>query len=245
MNWERFWNESAQVQAADACRQVGRTLNGMAYSGDAIDLTTNRLLVLLAPQPDSTLLDVCCGNGMLTSRLAPRFAHVTGVDYSKPLIRTAQARFSRHNVDYELDDARSLARVGRRFDRALVSAGLQFFDERDTERVFDRVGRLIDHGGRLVLADIADRDRLFRFYRGLQGRVRLAAELVRRRPTIGQWWRPRQLLALADRTGWDATIHYQPDDLPNHYFRFDAVLIRRETAAHGRPRSASHSPADG
>jgi len=233
MDWERFWNESPQVRAADFSRQVGRTLNGVAYSAQALDLTTTRLLGLLAPEPESTLLDVCCGNGMLTSRLAPQFARVTAVDYSGPLIETAQASFARGNVDYLIDDARSLHRVSGRYDRALVSAAFQFFDESEAERTLRRLGQLVDDGGRVVLGDVADRDRRFRFYRGVRGRARLALELVRRRPTIGRWWQPQQLMALADRAGWDATIHYQPKELPNHYFRFDAVLIRRPANARG------------
>jgi len=53
--------------------------------------------------------------------------------------------------------------------------------------------------------------------------------LVRRRPIIGHWWSPAALGRLAHEYGWSVSVHYQPDDFPNHYFRYDAVLSGTST----------------
>jgi hypothetical protein len=58
----------------------------------------------------------------------------------------------------------------------------------------------------------------------LTGRWRYGVDALRRRPIIGHWWRPSALTRIAREVGWDVSIHYQPADLPNSYFRYDAVL---------------------
>ena len=49
-------------------------------------------------------------------------------------------------------------------------------------------------------------------------------DLTRDKPIIGQWWRPADLLTLADAHNLSLTVHYQDRQSPNHYFRYDAVL---------------------
>ncbi len=231
MDWKAFWNESGQLRDRDCCRQVGRTFKGVAYSDSEVACTVERLLELLDPVPDGTLLDLGRGNGLVTSRLARHFRTVTGLDFSQPLIDTAKSRFAGNNVEYVLGDAIALDAVEGPFDRVLMSAALQFVSRRQAARMFRRLDQVVAKGGRIVLADVADRDRIWNFYRGLRGKLRFVGEIVTRTPTIGYWWGPSALCRVANTTGWIASTHYQPATLPNYYFRYDAVLERSPTLA--------------
>jgi cyclopropane fatty-acyl-phospholipid synthase-like methyltransferase len=223
MEWETFWNESAQVKDADFCRQVGRTFRNQPYSERELELTARRLLVLLRPGPGAALLDVACGNGLITSRLAPHFSTVTAIDYSAALIDTATRHFACANVRYRVGDGAAVPLEGR-YDRVLVSAALQFFDQKAAERLLRRLRAVVSADGRLVLGDVADGDGKWRFYRGLRGRWRYAWDELRNRPIIGHWWRPDDLARVAAAAGWTLTVHHQPSECPNHYFRYDSVL---------------------
>src|SRR5689334_17612793 len=105
MNWQKFWNSSSQVRDGDFCRQVGRTVRQVSYSEGQLDAVSERVLSLLDPTPGATLLDLACGNGLITARLVPGFRTVTAVDFSRPLIDTARAHFPAANLDYRLGDA--------------------------------------------------------------------------------------------------------------------------------------------
>jgi cyclopropane fatty-acyl-phospholipid synthase-like methyltransferase len=225
MDWKRFWNENPQIRDADVRRQVGRTFRQVPYSDEAIDQLSARLLELLEPRSSATLLDLCCGNGLVTSRLAASFESVTAIDYSQTLIAVANARFFRPNVRYLVDDARRVEAVPH--DRILISGAFQFFSNAEALLVLQHLRRLVRDDGRVVLGDVPDGDRIWQFYRGVRGRLQYAFESIFDRPTIGSWWSPAALERLAHETGWNLTVHYQAPDLPNHYFRYDAVLEPR------------------
>jgi SAM-dependent methyltransferase len=153
---------------------------------------------------------------------------VTAIDFSAVLIATANEHFRPGNVRYVVGDALDVARG--RYDRVLVSGAMQYFDARSAGRLLRQLRDVVAGGGRVVLGDVADRDRLWNFYRGIGGRWRYVADLARDTPIIGHWWGPAALRALAEPLGWNVEVHYQTTDFPNHYFRYDAVLSVRNPA---------------
>jgi 2-polyprenyl-3-methyl-5-hydroxy-6-metoxy-1,4-benzoquinol methylase len=224
MDWNAFWNDSAQVRDSDFRRQVGRTFRGEPYSDRQLDAVLAGITSHLRPSPELTLFELACGNGLLTVRLAPLFKRITAVDFSRPLIETANRHFKADNITYQLADVSELQGVQGAYDRVLMSAALQHLSAAQAERMFARLAQLVKPGGLIVLADVADGDRIWHFYRGISGRARYLLDRARGRATLGYWWTPVDLLRHAQRRGWSLSIHYQTPENPNHYFRFDAVL---------------------
>ncbi len=224
MDWKAFWNDNPQVRQEDFCRQVGRTFRGVGYSEEQLGLVVANLRSLLEPAHGQSLLDLACGNGLITSRLAPFFARITAADFSAPLIEAAREHFARPNVEYLVEDATELRSVNGRYDRILVSAALQHFSPLQAERMLRRLAGLLAPGGRVVLSDVPDRERIWNFYRGVRGRMRYALHTLLHKPVIGQWWSPAALRKLGKDAGFSATIRYQEPTLLNHYFRYDVVL---------------------
>ena len=235
VDWKAFWNESAQVRDADFRRQIGRTFQGEPYSDRQLDDLLGVIASYLRPSPELTLLELACGNGLLTSRLAPSFKRITAVDFSRPLIETANRHFKADNITYQLADVSELDGVRGAYDRVLMSAALQHLSPAQADRMFARLTGLVRPGGRIVLTDVADRDRIWHFYRGIAGRARYFLDRARGRALVGHWWAPAALLRLAQQRGWSLSVHYPTSDNPNYYFRFDAVL--RVPGGSGEPNS--------
>ena len=79
------------------------------------------VLDLLQPQPGERILDVGCGDGALTARLAERGAIVMGIDASAELLTAARAR----GLDARLMDARALT-FTEEFDAVFSNAALHW-----------------------------------------------------------------------------------------------------------------------
>jgi 2-polyprenyl-3-methyl-5-hydroxy-6-metoxy-1,4-benzoquinol methylase len=64
----------------------------------------HRLIPRLTPPPYRRVLDVGCGEGLLTRRLAPLAEHVTGIDLSAPMVERARALADADNLTYRSGD---------------------------------------------------------------------------------------------------------------------------------------------
>ena len=60
---------------------------------------------LLKPEPGERILDVACGNGLTSRRLANAGASITGFDGSTAMIALAGRRPRPSNIDYRVIDA--------------------------------------------------------------------------------------------------------------------------------------------
>lgn len=101
------------------------------------------VLELLAPHAGERILDLGCGDGVLTARLAASGCDVVGVDSSAAQVAAARAR----GVRAECQDGAALAFVGQ-FDAVFSNAALHWM--RDPDAVIAGVHRALVPGGRFV-----------------------------------------------------------------------------------------------
>lgn len=122
-----------------------QTWNAAHYSANArfvADLATPAL-ELLAVRSGERVLDLGCGDGVLTQALAQAGCRVTGVDASEDLVAAARTR----GVDVHLMDAQALA-FEAEFDAVFSNAALHWMPRPDA--VVAGVWRALVPGGRFV-----------------------------------------------------------------------------------------------
>jgi len=154
-----------------------------------------------------TVLEVCCGSGMISEAIARQGGRVTGVDLSPAAIARARERARRFDfaARFLVADAERLPFADAHFDVVAVHDGLHHLDDparaiREMARVA-RVGVLILEPARAALTRVAVR-------LGLATDVEEAGNVVRRLV-------PRDVAAcLRDqgfaRVGWRRTLMYYP-----------------------------------
>jgi SAM-dependent methyltransferase len=111
---------------------------------------------LLAIQPGERVLDVGCGNGVSTRRLAELGAHVLGIDYSASFLELARARVTTHDerIDYQLVDASdetALLALGEGQFDALV-CNMVLMDMPVIDPLLRAARRLLTPAGRFVFS---------------------------------------------------------------------------------------------
>ena len=103
------------------------------------------VLELLDAQPGERILDLGCGTGHLTAKIAEAGAHVVGVDRSPEMIRQAKEKYP--SLRFEVMDAREISLDGT-FDAIFSNATLHWIKE--PEQVIAGIKKSLRHGGRFV-----------------------------------------------------------------------------------------------
>jgi trans-aconitate methyltransferase len=101
------------------------------------------LVDLLAPQPGERILDLGCGDGLLTEKIAACGCQVVGIDASAEQVKAAAAR----GLDACLMDAQELA-FEEEFDAVFSNAVLHWIAH--TDKMLAGVWRALKPGGRFV-----------------------------------------------------------------------------------------------
>ena len=101
------------------------------------------LLDLLKPQPGEDILDLGCGDGALTLKIAQSGARVLGVDGSADMVAAAQAT----GVNCRVADGQALP-FSQEFDAVFSNAALHWMKRPDD--VLSGIARALRPGGRLI-----------------------------------------------------------------------------------------------
>ena len=226
--WLDYWNASAQVRDADPLRQVGKTVAGQPITADQMDALVGDIRHHLELTPDDELLDLCCGNGAVTARVAPHCRHVTGVDFSAPLLAVANSQYAALNVDFVQADVCLLPEPvrARRFDKVVMYEALQHFDAAQLGDVLDGLDRLAVRPRRMLLGSVPDARRKWNFYDTEARRAEYDARVASGKEPIGTWWKPDELQAILRLRGWRVAFAGQSPALHGVHYRFDAVCSR-------------------
>jgi len=106
-----------------------------------------------------TVLDVGCGDGRFTIKIAEHAKNVMGLDFSEKAISQAQTNLEksgRTNVKFRLADALNLPFVDETFDVLLSRRG----PLTDSMRTLSEAHRVLKKGGQLMEITIGERDKL-------------------------------------------------------------------------------------
>jgi SAM-dependent methyltransferase len=118
--------------------------NRYAEHAPFVPLLGMPVLDLLKPQPGERILDVGCGDGVLSQKILDAGATVVGVDGSPDMVETARKR----GIDARLADAFRLS-FEAEFDAAFSNAALHWM-KLDPDAVVKGVKRSLKPGGRFA-----------------------------------------------------------------------------------------------
>lgn len=158
---QAYWEERARRYACEGAGLAAVCSYGMPTFYNALIDLCQRLALRrwLRVAAGSRVLDVGCGVGRWSRRLAVRGAQVTGIDVSPTMIAEARRRTDaqglRAQCHFALQNVAALD-VDERFDLVLSVTVLQHI--LDTAALRDALKRMAEHlveGGRLILLEAA------------------------------------------------------------------------------------------
>lgn len=230
MNKDKFslYKEHPKTcQPKDFWGQVKRTVNGKPVSQDQIDMIVNAVVEQLELNQGDFLLDLCCGNGALTSLLVEHCQGGLGVDFSEYLIKVANENFAKPRVQtYILSDVLEFCEspiTPEKFTKILCYGSFSYIESDRAERL---LCLLVDKFPNITAAFIGnypDKAKMLDFFgeRDIEPGVENDPD-----SPIGIWRNDAEFKELANRCGWTAKIHKMPETYYAAHYRYDIVLTR-------------------
>jgi len=219
IDWATYWEEKSHERNPHA--QVGRTLRGEPITHGQLEAIITDVKEVLELRPGDRLLDLCCGNGMITERLADCCASVVAVDMIQKFV--VDLKSMKPSITALCADVRQgIPDLGpEELDRVLIYFSLQHFTQSEALRLLDDAYVWLKPGGILLVGDVPDATRIWEFFNSTE-RKRAYFDVLRRGSLIvGTWFDPRWLTMAAKDIGFEAEIRAQPSELPNSHYRFD------------------------
>lgn len=147
------------MNGADAKK---RARTQFAASGDAYVVSTthaggsdlDRLIEVVAPEPEERALDIATGGGHVALALAPRMREVVASDLTPEMLATAERFLTARgvgNARFALADAEALPFAGGAFDIVTCRIAPHHFPR--PERFVAEVARVLAPGGRFGMVD--------------------------------------------------------------------------------------------
>jgi SAM-dependent methyltransferase len=231
-DWRSVWRSVGRAPSGevdDALRQVGKTVLGVPVPEEQLAIIVAAITANLDLGPDDHVIDLGCGNGVLTERIARIVTSVEGVDVSSNLIEDAKAYRNPPNVRDRVADLAHESvpgPTGAATAKWYAYEVLQHLAVDEADRLLARVADAAPAPARVFFGSIPDRDRLEAFYDTPERMGRYRRMVAAGNEQIGTWWVPSEIASLARARGFTCRMLPQDPSLYTAHYRFDALLTR-------------------
>ena len=226
MDWKKFWNEKGEQENPFA--QVARIGGTLQQDEEIIDEIVEHIVKVLELKSDDVLLDVCCGNGLLTSKLAKYCKKVVGIDISDVLINHAKNNFP--EIEFICADvlelnASTICKQHLSFDKINLYFSFQYFESFDKgKKVIENLLPFVKKDGKIFLGDIPDSIKFFEYYNTPLRIIQLVKQTLQHKNTMGKFWSENELKLICEQLNIKGKKLTQPDYLPYANYRMDWLI---------------------
>jgi len=207
--------------------QVKRTVNGKPVSQAQIDMIVNAVINELDLRPNDRLLDICCGNGALSTLLFDQCEGGLGVDFSEYLISIAKKYFShRPTHEYIFVDAVDFCCTPSKpelFTKALCYGSFSYIEEERAELLLQNLNKNFPNLSRVFIGNTPDKALVNEFFAKDSYDQSSISDPS---SAIGIWRTSSDFASLANRCGWKAQIKKMPAAYYASHYRYDVILIK-------------------
>jgi ubiquinone/menaquinone biosynthesis C-methylase UbiE len=222
--WIEYWNKDAMINTENLQQQVGRTKNKIALDANLWNDTLKEIIESLQLSDSDEVLDLCAGNGLISTPLSKICRHVTAVDFSAKLLSEIDTKEYKNITTIE-SDLRLLQFEEESVSKAIIYFAMQYFTEGEAVVLLKSIHRWLKPGGLLYIGDVPDADKIFDYFNTAERQNNYFESLVNNKPILGVWFKKLFFEKAALYAGFKGcVIIEQPDYQLNSHYRYDVLL---------------------
>ena len=235
--WEDFWHKYRIVDIKsdnDLLYQCGMTVGGKPIGPDLFGYIIQDISTGLELTAHDRVLDLCCGNGMITYELGKKAHSITGIDFSPEYLNNANKHKKSPTIEYILHNVTKLSEIGellreKRINKVLLYGSLAYVSKEGFEDILLDLHSLTQPFTKIYIGSILDKQKKWKFFNTLSRKFALLKlMLFNDDPGIGNWWSRDSIQRISREKGYSCRIRDQNPFLHTAHYRFDVVLTKEK-----------------
>lgn len=230
-DWKQFWQNYRVVEINsknDLLFQVGKTVEGTIISDKQFKLDVEEIKINLNLQSNDILLDLCCGNGLLSFELSNNVKYVIGLDFSKVYIENARKFCSNEKTDFfdiNILDSVQLKNILSKYKitKVLMNDCLAYFNPKSIDTI---IKLLAEYDVEILITSILDKNKIWSFYDSLNRKLEYLIDVwfLKQKSGLGYWWQKSQIEKLAKENGFHPVFFNHHKINHTAHYRFNVKL---------------------
>jgi len=240
--WKNFWQNYRIIpinNKNDLLYQVGKTVHKKVIHEDQFQILTQEILDNLDVNKDDNVLDLCCGNGVITYELSKYANYVYGIDFSQPLIKNARKYKSNHNISYLCHDARQLDQIStflanKGVTKILLYDAIGYLTTHEFVQLLLDVKKIAKPGFVMFIGGVFDKTAIWQFFNTPARKINyfINIKILGKTKAIGKWWPRNKIKTICEHNHFHVEIQDQNEKLYTAYYRFNMKLQEERKNGH-------------
>jgi ubiquinone/menaquinone biosynthesis C-methylase UbiE len=221
--WQNIWNKNKSGNKNCHC-MVHRTKHNKPISDGDWNKTLDFILSNFKVNKTDTVLDVCCGNGLLSTPLSKRCKKVIAVDFSSHLLADLK-KMDVPNINIILKDVLKLDFPKKSLSKIICNFSLQYFNNREVLLLLKYFFDWLIPKGVCYIGDIPDLSKIWNFFNTPEYEKMYFESILNDKKIIGNWFLKDFLINASHHLGFSKiNIIEQPKFMFNSHYRFDLLI---------------------
>lgn len=226
-DWKKYWNSFPnEFDGESFFEQVGKTVKRKPISEEQLKEIISGIISNLDLKPEDSVLDLCCGNGLITKSISGYCASITGLDYSERLIEIATKHNGGSNIEYIYGDVNNLEAFlkGKNFSKAYMYEALQHFTPGQFEGLLKNLKKVMGNDFIILVGSIPDKALKWNFYNTIRRKLSCLWKVLKNDEAIGTWWERDFIADVCKKNGLKIRFLSQNKVLHTSHYRFDVCI---------------------
>lgn len=234
--WKNFWEQYAGPKAADEDElylKVGKIANSAPVSREVLQKLVDDAIEKLKLDDSDILLEMCCGNGLITRPLSEKVRKIYAFDFTESLIESALQHRASRNIEYVTGNAKEdFTRIFSEplpvIKKFLIHDSTAYFLPEDIEKMIERI-LTVSEDFVFYLTHIPNHANKWLFYNTPERKAKYEASLQSGDiflGGIGRWWEKSEFIAIAEKYH----LRIQISDGTNEYAYRMSVLLSSKSS---------------
>lgn len=229
--WKNFWENYNTIEPEnenDLYIQVGKTANRAPVSKEVFESLVNDVIQKLDLKSSDILLEMCCGNGLLTYPLSQIVQQIYAFDFTESLIEAALKYKSNDNIEYVAGNAKEdFTKIFKEelpvIHKFLINDSTSYFTPEELEKIIERIFT-ISKDFKFYLTNVPNNENKWNFYNTPERKSNYEKAVQSGDiflGGIGRWWEKSEFISIAEKFNLKIEIF----DMSNEYSYRMSILL--------------------